>query len=159
LNNHDLCPPEICSVLKLGKLSENGQKVLEDKMEILSERAEYVCYYLSSNIAESFMSILNMMLGGRRVNNQQRGMFTRQARMAALIMSEGYSRHGILLLKMGIEPTDVLEDLAKNIRNRQYIIIIGNIRYRHSKKKIMVTKHKLWRGTKLVQKNWLPSKI
>jgi hypothetical protein len=62
-------------------------------MKILVGKANFLAGYLNSNLVESYMSILNMMLNGRRVNNQERGMFHRQAEMATLVMSEGYDRH------------------------------------------------------------------
>jgi hypothetical protein len=87
---------------------------------MLVEKANFLAEYLNSNLAESYMSILNMMLNGRRVNNQDRGMFHRQtAKMAALVMSECYDRHNELLRKMGVKPTKALQELAQHIENRR----------------------------------------
>jgi hypothetical protein len=49
------------------------------------------------------MAMLNMLLSGRRINTQKRGVFEHQAKLAALTMSEGYKRHPILVNKMGLK--------------------------------------------------------
>jgi hypothetical protein len=47
-------------------------------------------------------------------------MFHRQARMAGLVMAQGYSRHHVLLGKMDIQATKSLDDLAKHVANRRH---------------------------------------
>jgi hypothetical protein len=128
MNYHQNCPEQICKFYKLGQLSrveertediEKGIQQLEDAFKIIAGNAEKLIYYLNSNLAESFMAIQNMMLGGRRTNNQLRGTYKRQVRMAALVMSEGYSRHAILYERMGVRPTKSMEKLSKQVQLRR----------------------------------------
>jgi hypothetical protein len=101
LNNHSDCPPALCDLIRLEKkLDDATKKHLQKNMMRLANKAERVAEYLNSNLAESYMAIMNMLLGGRRINNQLRGAFFRQTRLAALIMSDGYFRYYFYFIKL-----------------------------------------------------------
>jgi hypothetical protein len=60
-----------------------------------------------------------MLLGGRRINTQKRGVFERQAKLAALTMSESYKRHPIFINKMGLKAPVTIKDLTARIDARR----------------------------------------
>jgi hypothetical protein len=62
--------------------------------------------------------MLNMLLDGRHINTQKRGVFERQTKLTALTMSESYNRHPILINNMGLKAPPTIKDLAERIDTR-----------------------------------------
>jgi hypothetical protein len=112
------CPAQLCCKRTIS-LSEAAKNALIDCTSFLVEKAERLVENLDSNIAESFVSILNMTCNGRRTNLQLRSAFQRQATLTGLTMARGYSWHSTAQRKAGLRPTNVLQKNAEYVNRRQ----------------------------------------
>jgi hypothetical protein len=118
-NDHEECPTVICKKGRVGELLANSQTILTDEMGFMVAKAEKLVENLNSNLAESFVAMMHMMLNGRRTNSQDGGVFTGQTLLAGLTMARDYSWHAAAQKAMGIEPKKVIETFAERINQRR----------------------------------------
>jgi hypothetical protein len=133
-DQHHACPRSICYRGRFGELDDATQTKLKEIMQFLVDKTPRLVEGEHTNTAESFVAVKHMMLGGRRVNTQGRGVYDRQAKLAGLVKDRGYSCHPQLLAKMGFQPSEPLLKLAETVAARR-IHDLDKMRCRRSKAK------------------------
>jgi hypothetical protein len=135
LGSHTECPGIICCKGRFGALSDTAKQVLIDEMTFLVARANRLADGKTSNSAESFVAIMHMLLGGRRINTQDGEIFERQVNLAGLTMTRGYEYHSLVQQKMDIPTRSPVLMLADRVRKRREAAKKYEVKRRHRRYK------------------------